>query len=212
MIKISGGIEDDGVVIGNAFDKYGSNAVLVKAIMRAFAKDLSDLVSSLAPQSIHEVGCGEGYWTLHWNKIGLSARGSDFSSKVIQIARENALNQGISSSIFQVASIYELDESKDSADLLVCCEVFEHLEDPIEAMRVLQRIAKGHLILSVPREPLWRVLNLFRLKYLSSLGNTPGHLQHWSKKQFIDFVSRYFEVIEVRSPLPWTMLLCRPLG
>lgn len=212
MIKMSGGVEDGGIVVGNAFDKYGSTAVLVRAIMRGFAKDLSNLVGLVSPKSIHEVGCGEGYWTLQWNKAGLSARGSDFSPKVIEIARENALNQGISASIFQVASIYDLDESQDSADLVVCCEVFEHLEDPSGAMQVLQTVAKGHLILSVPREPLWRFLNLWRFKYVSSLGNTPGHLQHWSKKQFVDFVSGYFEVVEVRSPLPWTMLLCRPLG
>ena len=52
-------------------------------------------------------------------------------------------------------------------------------------------------------------LNLARGKYIKDLGNTPGHLQHWSKKSFITLVEKYFTVIEVKSPLPWTMLLCR---
>ena len=38
---------------------------------------------------------------------------------------------------------------------------------------------------------------------------TPGHIQNWSQSQFLSLVSRYFEVLEVRSPVPWTMLLCR---
>ncbi len=41
-------------------------------------------------------------------------------------------------------------------------------------------------------------------------GNTPGHLQHWSRAGFLRLVADYFEVVEVRTPLPWTMALCRP--
>ena len=76
-------------------------------------------------------------------------------------------------------------------------------------MRVLQGIVGADLIISVPREPLWRILNMARCKYLSDFGNTPGHLQHWSKGGITALVQRYFEVVEVLSPLPWTMIHCR---
>jgi len=62
---------------------------------------------------------------------------------------------------------------------------------------------------SVPREPLWRVLNLCRLRYLGAAGNTPGHLNHWSRPAFLAFLRSRFEVIAVRNPVPWTMALCR---
>lgn len=52
-------------------------------------------------------------------------------------------------------------------------------------------------------------MNMMRGAYLSHLGNTPGHLQHWSSRQIIALAERYFEVIAVKRPLPWTMLLCR---
>lgn len=55
-----------------------------------------------------------------------------------------------------------------------------------------------------------RLLNMARGKYIGDFGNTPGHIQHWGKKHFVKFVSGQFEVVETRSPLPWTMLLCRP--
>lgn len=209
-MKISGGTKEDGIVVGNAYDKYGSRNPVVRALMGGFEQCLSRLVAKAAPKSIHEVGCGEGYWVMRWNQQGIRARGCDFSSQVIKIARENAAEQGQSPESFETRSIYDLVSGRDSADLVVCCEVMEHLEHPQKGLEALQRVTNNYLILSVPREPLWRVLNLARGKYFTALGNTPGHIQHWSKGGFVDLVSRYFDVVEVTSPLPWTMLLCRP--
>ncbi len=209
-IKIAGGIEEGGTVIGNTYNKYASGNPAVKWIMHGFEIALSELVRTAAPSSINEIGCGEGYWVLRWNEQGIPARGSDFSTKVIELARENASAKGLPTSLFAPQSIYDLDADRDSADLIVCCEVLEHLEHPEAGLKALQRVANKHLIVSVPREPLWRVLNVVRGKYIGNLGNTPGHIQHWSKNQFMRVVSNYFEIIEVRSPLPWTMLLCRP--
>jgi hypothetical protein len=45
--------------------------------------------------------------------------------------------------------------------------------------------------------------------YWRSLGNTPGHLNHWSKGSFVSLLGRYGSVEQVRSPFPWTMLLVR---
>jgi 2-polyprenyl-3-methyl-5-hydroxy-6-metoxy-1,4-benzoquinol methylase len=210
-IRIAGGAKDCGVVVGNYYNKYRSRNPIVKWMMNGFESSLSALVSKAAPASIHEVGCGEGYWVLRWNEQGFAARGCDFSDRVIDMARENAVNQGVSPSVFEARSIYDLRTVEDSADLVVCCEVLEHLEHPEVGLQALQRVVKQHMIVSVPQEPLWSVLNLARGKYIQSLGNTPGHIQHWSKQKFFDLVSQYFNIVEVRSPLPWTMLLCRPL-
>lgn len=209
-IKIAGGAKEGGVVIGNAYDKYGSANPIVKWMMNGFSAALTDFVARASPESIHEIGCGEGYWVLRWNEQGLKARGCDFSKDVIEIARENATNRGLSKSLFEPRSIYDLDPSQDSADLVVCCEVLEHLESPEAGLQALQRVTKRSLIVSVPQEPLWCTLNLARGKYITRWGNTPGHIQHWSKREFVSLVSKYFEVVEIRSPLPWTMLFCRP--
>jgi 2-polyprenyl-3-methyl-5-hydroxy-6-metoxy-1,4-benzoquinol methylase len=208
-MKISGGLKEEGIVIGNAFDKYGSTNPIVKYMMKEFSATLSDMVAESKPSTIHEVGCGEGYWVCKWVKAGIRVLGTDFSSQVIEIAKENALLQNVSPALFEIASIYELEHKTHSADLVVCCEVFEHLENPSAGFEALQRVVSKNLILSVPREPLWRLLNVARFKYLKALGNTPGHIQHWSKRGFLKKVSNYFEILDVRSPLPWTMVLCR---
>jgi hypothetical protein len=66
------------------------------------------------------------------------------------------------------------------------------------------------VVLSVPSEPVWRIGNMARGRYLRQWGNTPGHVNHWGKRGFVRAVSRHFEVEDVASPLPWTMLRARP--
>ena len=53
-------------------------------------------------------------------------------------------------------------------ELIVCCEVLEHLVDAEGALDVVAGLARPWAILSVPREPLWRALNLLRLAYEQS--------------------------------------------
>jgi hypothetical protein len=52
-------------------------------------------------------------------------------------------------------------------------------------------------------------MNMARGAYLKDLGNTPGHLNHWSRKGFVELLSRHGQVVATRSPFPWTMLLVR---
>lgn len=207
-MKLSQGVTEKGVVVGNTFDKYNSKNPIVQKLMQGFESSLCDMVKLANPSSIHEVGCGEGYWVLQWLDQGINARGSDFSSIVIEMAKENAGLRNLSEQVFAARSIYDLQDEQDSADLIVCCEVMEHLEQPEEALRILQNISRRHVLLSVPREPVWSLLNMARGKYWGDLGNTPGHIQRWSKRDFTDLVSQYFKIEQVRSPMPWTMLLC----
>jgi SAM-dependent methyltransferase len=205
---VAQGAREDGVVVGNLFDKYGSRNPIVRKLMSGFGAALEDLVARTGVRGIHEVGCGEGYWTLHWAKQGFAVRGSDFSAQVIDVARANGARAG-STAEFRVASVYELAVPEDSAPLVVCCEVLEHLEEPRRALERLREIAAPWLIVSVPREPLWRAMNMARGRYWSDLGNTPGHLQHWSRSALLKLLADYVDPVEVRSPLPWTMVLCR---
>ena len=64
----------------------------------------------------------------------------------------------------------------------------------------------GPLIASVPFEPIWRIGNMARRRYLRDFGNTPGHVNHWTRWGFKRFVGKQFSVSDTRSPLPWTMV------
>ena len=92
---------------------------------------------------------------------------------------------------------------------MLCCEVLEHLEDPAAGLAEIARVASRTCLVSVPREPIWRMLNVARGAYWSALGNTPGHLNHWSRAAFSAFVGTRLDVVETASPLPWTVVLAR---
>lgn len=207
---ISEGITEDGIVVGNNFDKYASKNPLVKWMMNGFHSALEDLVNKAKPETIHELGCGEGYWAIEYALKGFVVRASDFSEQIVDVAKKNAKNVGLSAEMFSVRSIYDVTAAEDKADLIVCCEVLEHVDDPAKALAALRDLGAKDLIISVPREPIWRALNLARLKYVRDFGNTPGHIQHWSKSQFVTLINQYFEIKDVKSPFPWTMVHCKP--
>ena len=199
------------MIAGNVFDKYESRNPLIKWLMKRFDATLSELIARANPATIHDAGCGEGFLVVRWNERGIAARGTDVSCDIVETARRLATAKGLSPLLFQVRSIYELKSDNDKADLVTCLEVLEHLERPEEALKALRRVVDRHLMVSVPWEPVWRLLNLARGKYIRSLGNTPGHIQHWNRRDIVGFVSKYFDVVDVRLCFPWVVLLCRPL-
>jgi 2-polyprenyl-3-methyl-5-hydroxy-6-metoxy-1,4-benzoquinol methylase len=103
----------------------------------------------------------------------------------------------------------ELPFADGEFDMVSALEVLEHVPDPLRTLHEMSRCAQRHLLVSVPREPLWRALNMARGAYVSALGNTPGHLNHWSRRSFIELLRTRGEIVEVCSPFPWTMLLVR---
>jgi SAM-dependent methyltransferase len=197
-----------GIVVGNVYDKLGTRNPIARALVRGFMASFDALLAESGAQDVHEVGCGEGSLAARLRARGLIVRGSDFSATIIAEARHRHGAAGIR---FDVKSIYHLAPDVDAASLVVCCEVLEHLHDPERALARLATIARDWCILSVPREPIWKLMNLARGRYWSDWGNTPGHVQRWSSRSFLALVERHFDVVTVRRPLPWTMVLCRPL-
>lgn len=201
-------IVEQGVIAGNVYDKYGTGNPLARFLMGRFQRSLLELVALTGAGDIHEVGCGEGHLSIRLAAPGRRLRASDFSEKIIAAARANARASGVDIA-FKAASIYDLTPVEDGAELVVCCEVLEHLKDPQRALSVLAQLANPYLVVSVPREPLWRILNALRGRYLSRLGNTPGHLQHWCKRRFLNFLRPHLKIVKVLTPTPWIMVLAR---
>ena len=197
-----------GVVAGNPYDKYGTRNPIARRLVSGFLRNLDDLLGQCrGARSVLEVGCGEGDITARLARrfTGARVRGTDFSPEIIEIAAQR--HPGIE---FGVESVYDLAAAGDRWDLAVACEVFEHLERPEEALEALRGVTDRWLLVTVPREPLWRVLNVMRGRYLGRLGNSHGHVQHWSRTAFLAFLERQVEVLAWRCPLPWTQALCAP--
>lgn len=195
---------------GNYYDKYHTRNPIARRLMDGFMASFDGLVErSGSPATSYEVGCGEGELSIRLAQRGITASGIDIAAEAIEEAHRRIAQADVDVDV-AVGSIYDLDATEPRADLVVCCEVLEHLEDTAAALDVLHGLTGDRLIVSVPREPLWRVLNMARGKYWGHLGNTPGHVQHWSTRQFVALLESRFRVLDVRRPLPWTMLLLEP--
>jgi 2-polyprenyl-3-methyl-5-hydroxy-6-metoxy-1,4-benzoquinol methylase len=194
------------VVTGNTYDKYGSTNPVVRRLMAGFEGALQELFELSAPGSVLDVGCGEGVLVQRWAKQLGEGRvvGIDLEEESIQAgwAERQAPNLE-----YRVVRDAGLPFADDEFELASAIEVLEHVPDPEHTVAEMARCARSHLLVSVPREPLWRMLNVARGAYWSELGNTPGHLNHWSRRTFVELLSRHGRVVEVRTPFPWTMLL-----
>jgi ubiquinone/menaquinone biosynthesis C-methylase UbiE len=197
-----------GVPTGNTFDKYGSGNPLVRRLMAGFERTLQELLQAGAPESVLDVGCGEGVLTEDWARrlpasrvVGLDLDDPKLRAHWAQRARPNLE--------FVASPAERLPYADGEFDLVAAIEALEHIPDPEQTVAEMARVASGHLLVSVPHEPLWRLLNVARGAYLRQLGNTPGHVNHWTKRSFVAMLARHGEVVQARSPFPWTMLLVR---
>jgi 2-polyprenyl-3-methyl-5-hydroxy-6-metoxy-1,4-benzoquinol methylase len=205
---VSGGVTAAEVPTGNTFDKYGSSNPVVKRLMGGFHSTLDELWERAAPSSVLDVGCGEGVLTVEWAERLGSGRivGIDLEDPKLRAEWNARARPNLE---FRAEEATHLSFSDDEFDLATAIEVLEHVPEPGATLAEMARVARGHLLVSVPREPLWRGLNMARGAYWRDLGNTPGHVNHWSKRGFVSLLSRYGTVEEARSPFPWTMLLVR---
>ena len=193
---------------GNFYNKYESKNPIAKWLMQGFLSAFDELSAVGNPKTAFEVGCGEGKLSTRLLSRGVDAHGIDLEEEVIQEANALSVEMGFGER-FSARDVYSMDMAALDVDIFVCCEVLEHLPDPIKALQSFRKANAKSFLFSVPREPLWRMMNMARGSYLGQLGNTPGHIQHWGTKAFVKMVEQHFEIVEVRTPLPWTFLLCR---
>jgi ubiquinone/menaquinone biosynthesis C-methylase UbiE len=198
----------EAVPTGNTFDKYGSTNPVVRRLMASFEGTLAELFAQAAPESVLDVGCGEGVLTHQWAQQLDQRRivGIDLDDEKLKAEWATRQRPNLE---YRTMLAENMPFADDEFDLASAIEVLEHVPDPEHTVAEMARVARRHLLVSVPREPLWRMLNMARGAYIADLGNTPGHVNHWSKRSFVRMLAQHGEVVEQRSPFPWTMLLVR---
>jgi 2-polyprenyl-3-methyl-5-hydroxy-6-metoxy-1,4-benzoquinol methylase len=201
-------VTQEPVPTGNTYDKYGSQNPVVRRLMAGFESTLEQLWEKAAPRSILDVGCGEGVLTAQWaDKLGDGRIvGIDLDDPKLKAEWEGRRRANLE---YRVEDATNLSFADGEFDMATAIEVLEHVPDPERTVSEMARVAKRWVLVSVPREPLWRGLNMARGAYLKDFGNTPGHVNHWSKRSFVSMLSRHGTVDEIRSPFPWTMVLVR---
>lgn len=184
--------------------KYKTKNVISKYLVNVFYKKTYYLIKNIEFNTIADLGCGEGHLFSYLEFLIKNKKcfALDFDINEVKDAKNNLpfcdVRQG---------SLYKLPFDDSSFDLVLCTEVLEHLEEPNIAVDEIFRVSKRYVLLSVPNEPLWRLMNVLRFAYLKDLGNTPGHINHWSINSFKKIVLKKFKILKTSYPLPWIIIL-----
>lgn len=184
--------------------KYRSQNPIAKWLTQGFFTAIENLIKQL-PQDyrILEVGCGPGESTrkIHSMLNGQYLEASEYEQRLVDMHEKFGFPVPLSQE-----SAYEMHREDNEFDCVLLLEVLEHLEDYESALQEIFRVAKKTVIISVPNEPLWRCLNFARGKYWSDWGNTPGHLNHWSRGKLLKLLQPYGNIASVQNPIPWTIV------
>jgi SAM-dependent methyltransferase len=187
--------------------KYQTGNPAVQFLLRRFFCKLVRQVSALHPKTVIDLGCGEGVVA----KILRSHLGQieyvGYDKNPIAIREAERRNPA---AVFRHADIFDLEPAPDSADLMLCLEVIEHVEDTDRLLTHIARLRAHHLIVSVPWEPFFRIGNLCRGQHLRRLGNHPEHVHCFGARSLQSMLSRHFQEVRIESSFPWLFGICRP--
>ena len=199
---------------GNYWDKYGSKNLIVGWITRKFIADWCCLIRQIKEpgDKVLDVGCGEGLLTDNIRRrCKVHITGLEIDKAVLAKAKNT-----YPGTKFIQGDIMKL---KGRYDILMASEVLEHIgyinndlayvDIAIQNCKLTGRVC----LFSVPWEPWFRVSNILRGKYLLRLGNTPGHLNHWTTKGLKAMLGRHFSHVQVCGSTLWNIAVCsdRPL-
>ncbi len=191
------------MLVTDNYIKHTTKNPVQRYLINNFFNTLLGEVKRLNPQSILDVGCGEGFTLERFRKVGIGRKlvGIDFLENAIQIGR--GLHPELK---LQQATIYDIPFKANSFDLVICNEVLEHIDHPEKALAELERVTKSNCIISVPFEPWFMLANFLRGKNISRWGNDIEHIQHWSRSGINVLAGQYFYVTGIKNPFPWTLL------
>lgn len=157
--------------------------------VRSIMEVIYQLVESTNPKAVLDAGCGEGFVSqyLAMRNGSMSITGVDVQPQAIEFAEKN-FGETVN---YRLGSLYALPFSDNSFDTVVCSQVLEHLDDVETAMAELKRVARRFVVITVPREPYFKLVNDFARAIRFS--DDPGHVNFWTSSDFQKFMGVHFK-------------------
>lgn len=184
--------------------EYKNQNIIVKYLFENFFRTIKQTIESLDPNDrILEIGCGAGESSRRIINM-LSEQYfevSEYDERYIEILTKTEFPVKITQE-----SVYQLNRKDNEFNCIILLEVLEHLYDYRAALQEIFRVAERHVIISVPNEPLWSILNMLRGKYIKSLGNTPGHVNRWSRYRIAKLIEEFATSQTIYTPIPWIVI------
>jgi 2-polyprenyl-6-hydroxyphenyl methylase/3-demethylubiquinone-9 3-methyltransferase len=109
-----------------------------------YAKEIIEKIIKFEPVRIHvlEVGCGGGILTEEIAKMGFNATGIDPSESSVKTAIQHSIEANLKIK-YEIAAGENLPYQDNSFDVVVCCDVLEHVQDLPAVISEVSRVLKN---------------------------------------------------------------------
>lgn len=148
------------------------------------------MAGKIAGQKVLDLGCGDGPLSYLLAKKGAQVIGVDNEDLGLKFARENLASKSAEGPLhceFVLASAYKLPFADESFDLVVNCEVIEHLAESKLMLAEIKRVLKkrGRLILTTPHR-------------LREEPSDPNHVREYFPGELETLLAEFFPEVSVK--------------
>lgn len=146
------------------------------------------LAGDVRGKRVLDLGCGDGVLSYLLAAKGADVIGADSSEDGLAHANKETAKRYVSGSCkFISASAYEVPLPDESFDVVVSCEVIEHLPEPEKMLTEARRLLKkgGKLILTTPYR-------------ITEFPQDEHHIREYFPQELRSFVSHQFADVEIK--------------
>ena len=170
-------------------EKKSAFARFVDKYVRGVVVERLHLTRALAPArgewSVIDVGCGPGRFSVDLATRGAArVLGVDISKEMLDLARRAAASRKVEGRCEFVVSSFRDLQVKEMFDMSLGIGYFDYLENPVEDLRKMAQVTRGHLIASFPKRFEWRV-PVRKVRFML----TGGFVRFYSKAEILQLFS-----------------------
>jgi ubiquinone/menaquinone biosynthesis C-methylase UbiE len=109
-----------------------------------YLKNISAFINPHPGDSLLDVACGTGEFTLYISSMVKSVIGIDVSDKMIEIARVQKVRMNIRNADFEIAEVSHIPYPENAFEVVFCKSAFHHFGDASEVFREMVRCCKSN--------------------------------------------------------------------
>lgn len=129
------------------------------------------IIENLNFETFIDIGCGAGDLTLSIASRGKKGIGMDFSINAIKTANNLKKKYLLEKGTVKFELRDALESKAEKFDLVICCEMLEHINDDKEVMKILAKKSYRYILISVPA----------KRRLFDSSDKAVGHFRRYEK-------------------------------
>jgi 2-polyprenyl-3-methyl-5-hydroxy-6-metoxy-1,4-benzoquinol methylase len=132
-------------------------------------------------KKVADIGCGSGLkLKMYFDNYNIV--GYEIESNVLWLRTKYPDNLWI---------ISDFNSTPDKADLVICADVIEHVDNPDELLNFIVKMNPEHIVISTPDRDQLRDK---RGRPYTGPPNNKHHVREWSFDEFTSYISFYFDI------------------